>query len=310
MSKFIIADTTINVINAAEAQIAGLKADNKANNEAANAQKISAYCELIATLAPVKLVKGNLPRAVSKTLRAALLEEAGLKEATAKRYIENSVGAIRLFDLSGMDNATPQMVREFLDTSGIDSENKLAKAVKGETEKSKAQMLAEQVVGKWSTAKDDDGKIVQGNVFKDGLSDEELDEFQNVMRELMAARQAYRNSDAAKAAQAGADRENETVDAAVAAFVAEGLGEFWASSDRPYSGARPHACGRDLRRPRTILRQRNSGLDVRVIGACTSSNRPSLRGARHTRGASSRPSKTSNNTSSTKFWAAPTCGRR
>jgi regulator of RNase E activity RraA len=66
MSKFIIADdTTINVINAAEAQIAGLKADNKANNEAANAQKISAYCELIATLAPVKLVKGNLPRAVS-----------------------------------------------------------------------------------------------------------------------------------------------------------------------------------------------------------------------------------------------------
>ena len=155
-----------------------------------------------------------------------MLEEAGLKEATAKRYIENSVGAIRLFDLSGMDNATPQMVREFLDTSGIDSENKLAKAVKGETEKSKAQMLAEQVVGKWSTAKDDDGKIVQGNVFKDGLSDEELDEFQNVMRELMAARQAYRNSDAAKAAQAGADRENETVDAAVAAFVAEGLGEF------------------------------------------------------------------------------------
>jgi hypothetical protein len=67
---------------------------------------------------------------------------------------------------------------------------------------------------------------VQGSVFKDGLSDEELDEFQNVMRELMAARQAYRNSDAAKAAQAGADRENETVDAAVAAFVAAGLGEF------------------------------------------------------------------------------------
>ena len=67
---------------------------------------------------------------------------------------------------------------------------------------------------------------MQGNVFKDGLSDEELDEFQNAMRELMAARRAYRNSDAAKAAQAGAGAENETVDAAVAAFVAEGLGEF------------------------------------------------------------------------------------
>jgi hypothetical protein len=80
-----------------------------------------------------------------------LLEEAGLKEATAKRYVENSVGAIRMFELSGMDNATPEMVREFFDDSGIDSENKLAKAIKGEAEKSKAQHLAEQVVGKWSS---------------------------------------------------------------------------------------------------------------------------------------------------------------
>jgi hypothetical protein len=198
MSQFILNDTTINVINAAEAQIAGLKADNKANNQAANDQKIGAYCELIASLAPVKLVKGNLPRAVSKALRVALLEEAGLKEATAKRYVENSVGAIRMFELSGMDNATPEMVREFLDDAGIDSENKLAKAIKGEAEKSQAQMLAEQVVGKWSSAKDDNGKVVQGNVFKDGLSDEDLEEFQIAMRELMAARQAYRNSAAAK----------------------------------------------------------------------------------------------------------------
>ena len=219
MSQFILNDTTINVINAAEAQIAGLKADNKANNQAANDQKIGAYCELIASLAPVKLVKGNLPRAVSKALRVALLEEAGLKEATAKRYVENSVGAIRMFELSGMDNATPDMVREFFDDSGIDSENKLAKAIKGEAEKSKAQMLAEQVVGKWSSAKDDNGKVVQGNVFKDGLSDDDLEEFQIAMSELMAARQAYRNSAAAKAAQADA------TDDGVAAYVAEGLGE-------------------------------------------------------------------------------------
>ena len=49
--------------------------------------------------------------------------------------------------------------------------------------------------------------------------------FQPAMRELMAAREAYRNSEAAKAAQADASVENETVDAAVAAFVSEGLGE-------------------------------------------------------------------------------------
>jgi hypothetical protein len=223
MSNFVIADATINTVTAVEAEIAGLKADNKANNEQANDRKLGAYAELIAAIAPVKLVKGNLPRAVSKALRAALLEEAGLKEATVKRYVENSVGALRHFAFSSQ--ATPAAVREMFAAEGVTSENKLAKLVKGEAEKSKAQMLAEQVVGKWSSAKDDNGRTVQGNVFKDGLSDEELDEFQNAMRELMAAREAYRNSEAAKAAQADASVENETVDAAVAAFVSEGLGE-------------------------------------------------------------------------------------
>jgi hypothetical protein len=98
--------------------------------------------------------------------------------------------------------------------------------VKGEADKSRAERLAEQVVGKWSTAKDEDGKAVQGAVFKDGLDDDELDEFQNVMRELMAARAAFRNSKAARDAAEAAARENSTVDAAVAAFVSEGLGEF------------------------------------------------------------------------------------
>ena len=103
----------------------------------------------------------------------------------------------------------------------IDSENKLAKAVKGESDKSKAQRLAEQVVGKFSTKKDENGKQVQGDVFKDGLDDDELDEFQNVMRELMAARKAYRDSAAAKAAEAEAANENNTVDAAVVAMLDE-----------------------------------------------------------------------------------------
>ena len=103
----------------------------------------------------------------------------------------------------------------------IDSENKLAKAVKGESDKSKAQRLAEQVVGKFSTKKDENGKQVQGDVFKDGLDDDELDEFQNVMRELMAARKAYRDTAAAKAAEAEAANENDTVDAAVVAMLDE-----------------------------------------------------------------------------------------
>ena len=218
---FTVTDTAINNVYNAEQEIVKLKGVNKDNNEAANSHKMSAYGEVIASIAHVKLVKGNLPRAISKAVRSALLEEAGLKEATVKRYLENSVGAVRLIKDSIGDiptQYTPDAVVTDLKALEIDSENKLAKAVKGEPEKSKAQRLAEQVVGKFSTKKDENGNRVQGDVFKDGLDDDELDEFENAMRELMAARKAYRNSEAAKAAEAEAADENKTVDAAVAEF--------------------------------------------------------------------------------------------
>ena len=218
---FTVTDTAINNVYNAEQEIVKLKGVNKDNNEAANSHKMSAYGEVIASIAHVKLVKGNLPRAISKAVRSALLEEAGLKEATVKRYLENSVGAVRLIKDSIGDiptQYTPDAVVTDLQALEIDSENKLAKAVKGDPEKSKAQRLAEQVVGKFSTKKDENGNRVQGDVFKDGLDDDELDEFENAMRELMAARKAYRNSEAAKAAEAEAADENVTVDSAVAEF--------------------------------------------------------------------------------------------
>jgi hypothetical protein len=220
---FTVTDTAINNVYTAEQEIVKLKGVNKDNNEAANSHKMSAYGEVIASIAHVKLVKGNLPRAISKAVRSALLEEAGLKEATVKRYLENSVGAVRLIKDSIGDiptQYTPDAVVTDLQALEIDSENKLAKAVKGDPEKSKAQRLAEQVVGKFSTKKDENGNRVQGDVFKDGLDDDELDEFENAMRELMAARKAYRNSEAAKAAEAEAADENVTVDATVAEFAA------------------------------------------------------------------------------------------
>ena len=222
-NTFTVTETAINNVYTAEQEIVKLKGVNKDNNEAANSHKMSAYGEVIASIAHVKLVKGNLPRAISKAVRSALLEEAGLKEATVKRYLENSVGAVRLIKDSIGDiptQYTPDAVVTDLQALEIDSENKLAKAVKGDPEKSKAQRLAEQVVGKFSTKKDENGNRVQGDVFKDGLDDDELDEFENAMRELMAARKAYRNSEAAKAAEAEAADENVTVDATVAEFAA------------------------------------------------------------------------------------------
>ena len=220
---FTVSETAINNIYNEEQEIGKLKGVNKENNAIANSHKMSAYGEIIASIAHVKLTKGNLPKAERKTLNSALTEQAGIKDAAAKRYRENSVGALRLIkDFIGdiPTQYTPDAVVADLKAMEIDSENKLAKAISGEASKSKAQRLAEQVVGKWSTKKLEDGRKVQSDVFKDGLDDDELDEFENAMRELMAVRTAYRNAEAAKAAEAAAADENETVDATVAEFAA------------------------------------------------------------------------------------------
>ena len=77
--NFTVSETAINNIYHAEQEIGKLKGVNKENNEAANSAKMSAYGEVIASIAHVKLVKGNLPRATSKALKGALIEQAGVK---------------------------------------------------------------------------------------------------------------------------------------------------------------------------------------------------------------------------------------
>ena len=79
--NFTVSETAINNIYNAEQEIGKLKGVNKENNEAANSAKMSAYGEVIASIAHVKLVKGNLPRATSKALKGALTQQAGVKEA-------------------------------------------------------------------------------------------------------------------------------------------------------------------------------------------------------------------------------------
>lgn len=223
-SVFQVSDVTINKVVDVEAKVAALKSNNRDNNKDANAHKMTAYGEVIASIAHVKLVKGNLPRAVSKALYTALQDDGAIKHATAKRYVENSVGAVRLIKKTIGDiptQYTGDAVVQDLKALDIDSENKLAKAVSGGSEKSKAQRLAEQVVGKFTTKKDDEGNKVQGDVFKDGLSDEELNEFQDAMRELMAAREAFRNTEAAKAAEASAASDNKDVNGTIDALLGD-----------------------------------------------------------------------------------------
>ena len=223
-STFTVSDATINKVTQVEADVAVLKSNNKANNQEANSHKMSAYGEIIASIAHVKLTKGNLPRSVSKELYTALEDHVGVKHATAKRYVDNSVGAVRLIKKTIGDIPTQYtgdaVVADLLALE-IDSENKLAKAVNGGSDKSKAQRLAEQVIGKWSTKKNDEGEKEQGDVFKDGLTDEELNEFHDHVRELMAAREAFRNTEAAKAAEVKAAQDNVDVNTSVDALLGD-----------------------------------------------------------------------------------------
>ena len=190
-------------INAAEAAIGNLKGANKENTAAANSAKIGAYAELISSLAGVKLVKGNLPRAVSKQVRDALLQDAGVNEPIAKRYIENTVGAIR--ELSIPSQATPDLVREILEAENITSERKLAERVHGTDDKDAMRALAEQLVGKFTTRKDENGDKVQG-IFKASKFDQsDWDNFDDAVRELKAARDAAMSAAAAAEAEAAAE---------------------------------------------------------------------------------------------------------
>lgn len=192
-------------IATAEKAIEGFKGEAKASAASANDQKIGAYSLLIASLSGTKLVKGNLPRAVSKQVYTGLMQDAGVKEATAKRYLENSVGALRVLEIP--TQATPALVKDILLSENIDSENKLAKRVSGEDEKDPMRVMAEALIGKFTSRKDENGQRVQG-VFKPSkYEQEDWDRFEDHIRELKASRAAA--ADAARQAEADEKRAND-----------------------------------------------------------------------------------------------------
>lgn len=213
---------TARAVYAHEAQIEGLKGAAAENRAQANAEKILAYSDIISALAAVPLTsKGKLPRAISTDLRDTLLE-AGVSKACVKRYVENSTAALRVFSIPSQ--ATPSLVEEILAAENVDSENALKKACFNSREVSDVRAFAEKLVGKFKTRYTDGGTEVQTDDFHPSkLTDDQIDaaleELEDAMRELRAARDAA--SVAAKSAADSAEAENE----AVRAFVSAGLGE-------------------------------------------------------------------------------------
>ena len=184
-----------------EGAITALREVAKDSGAEANSHKLDAYAEIIASISGIKLVKGNLPRAIGNQLREGLLE-AGLKEALVKRYTENSVGALRVLDIPSQ--ATPDLVKEILESENIASENQLAKRINGEAEKDKVAGLAEALVGKFTTRKDDQGNRVKGVFKPSDLEQADWDRFEDLVRELKAARVAAADAGAIAAAEQAA----------------------------------------------------------------------------------------------------------
>lgn len=215
MKKFI---DTASAVASREAQIESLTGSAKESRAAANAQKVGAYADIISALASVPLTsKGKLPRAVSTDLRDTLLE-AGVSKACTKRYVENSTAALRVFDIPSQ--ATPELIEDILASENIDSENALKKACFASREVSDVRAFAEKLVGKFKTRYTDGGKEVATEEFHPSkLTDEQIDaaleEFEDAMRELRAAREAAKA--AANTAADDAEAENEAVRAFVAA---------------------------------------------------------------------------------------------
>lgn len=203
MSNQINADVFATV-KSLEGAITALREVAKENGAEANSRKLDAYAEVIASISGIKLVKGNLPRAIGNQLREGLLE-AGLKEALVKRYTENSVGALRVLNIP--TQATPDLVKEILETENIASENQLAKRINGEAEKDKVAGLAEALIGKFTTRKDEDGNRIKGVFKASDLEQADWDRFEDLVRELKAARAAASDAAAHAAAQQAAVNE-------------------------------------------------------------------------------------------------------
>jgi hypothetical protein len=188
-------------VKSLEGAISALREVAKENGAEANSRKLDAYSEIIASISGIKLVKGNLPRAIGNQLREGLLE-AGLKDALVKRYVENSVGALRVLDIP--TQATSDLVKEILETENIASENQLAKRINGEAEKDKVAALAEALVGKFTTRKDQDGNRVKGVFKPSDLEQADWERFEDLVRELKAARTAAADAGAIAAAEQAA----------------------------------------------------------------------------------------------------------
>ena len=180
-------------------------ADQSALNSTDKKDKIiSQYAKVIAVLNDQTMVKNGKCQVIDQ-LNDALLNEGGCSTAKAKRLRENSTHMVRQSlsnakkyeGISFPSQADFTAIKEILvDVLEIQTEQDLTVIAKEIKSVSKAQKLAQSVVGKMGkTTHDKKGNPIDAR-FANALSDEELEEFNRHFSSLMAMRNEQEKVDA------------------------------------------------------------------------------------------------------------------
>lgn len=208
-TNFSINDDILNTIASNEKEINKLKVTSSETGQKIGTLKLSNYSQLIAGIAPAKLTsKSNLNSGDRTSLKAELIEFAGLTDSMADKMIKNAVGARNVFSIAG-SNITPEGVAEIFEVEGITSEAKLIKAVSGDDKKDKVQLAVDKVAGKRSTKKDAKGNRVQGDAWLGGFDYDDIEVFKNKLEDALRIRAEMEQ--AASVAADAQERENELV---------------------------------------------------------------------------------------------------
>jgi hypothetical protein len=168
--------------------------------EQVNATKLATYAELISAISGITLTKGNLPRTISKTVRHDLTTDGGCKDAVAKKYWKT----LSVPNVSLVSVITPRRLRCWLYSMTRASHPKPTwQRLYRVRPKICRPYPCRKGHGQMVNKKDDNGNVVQGDKWKDGLDDEELAVFFDEMNALQAARNNYHASEGSKGCTRG-----------------------------------------------------------------------------------------------------------
>ena len=184
LGKEYLADDVATRLGSINSSITNMREDNKNNSNAINAGNIDIYCELISAYAsyPADKISTRDMNTFKKQL-----SDVGFSDASNKKKREKTQWVHKWFKTNEpllSSNCTAELVRDKLTAMGITSEAKLVKEFNPnkEEELDKLDTLVAKIVGK--PKKD-------GSGYKEGLNEEELEDFQRRLESALVAREKF-----------------------------------------------------------------------------------------------------------------------